>query len=409
MDSGVVSHSDEKPICENIKSRKQPKKRCTNPATHGKYCGIHYKHPHAWAPATPTLAPIADKPIKVKKFKAKPIVIDKSAKAIKIQKWYRFRNGIKNYFDKGPAVYNRSLCTNETDFFSTDSLADISNCLFFSYKDSDNHVYGFDIRSINQLIQRARVSGETAANPFTRNSISETVVRRVAKQVRWLHARHMQTEWEPLAPPTPEQQIRMKIVDLFHKIDELNYYSSPNWFIDLDQRGQRKFYTELQAIWTHRAGLSMVQKNTIVPNFTQKIFRHAPWALVDQSIESLQKLNMNTIKTLISSATDKNDRILGAMYVVSALTIVSRQARDAYPWLYESVAETYDDMPRLAAPAAAIFNAGEGPGRRYGIANILGMGWLHDLLAAAHDEAHAAPLALEAPPQLQLPPPNHSE
>jgi hypothetical protein len=122
-----------------------------------------------------------------------------------------------------------------------------------------------------------------------------------------------------------------------------------------------------------------MQKNTIVPNFSSRLFRHSPWALLDQSLESLQKLNMDTIRLLISSAEDKNDRILGAMYVVSTLTLVNQEARRAYPWLYESVGGI--SVPEL-------LYADE---RRYGIESILGLGWLQELLS---QPIHNIPLRL---------------
>jgi hypothetical protein len=101
----------------------------------------------------------------------------------------------------------------------------------------------------------------------------------------------------------------------------------------------------------------------------QRLFRHAPWTTRDMPIEGLQKMNLSTIRMLITSAEDRNDRILGAMYVVTALTIVSPVAREAYPWLFESV-----DVGPM--PVGFVNN-----------------NWIHALLADL------------VPPPLQLPPP----
>ncbi len=286
--------------------------------------------------------------------------------AHKLTKWIRLYYPLYMIRKHGIGMYIRDTLTNDSDFFSAESCTDLSGTMFFSYRDIDNHVYGFDIRSIHTLVYRARLSGESPMNPYTRNVIPSSIIGKVSALVKSLHKRGFPTEWAPLEPPTPEQQWRMKIVDLFNKIDELNYYSSPDWFISLDIGGQRRFYTELHAIWTHRAGLSMMQKNTIVPNFSSKLFRHPPWAMMDQSLEAMQKLNMNTIRILISSAEDKNDRILGAMYVVSTLTLVSREARNAYPWLFESVG---------GIPEVVYANE-----RRHGFGNMVGLGWLQELL-----------------------------
>ena len=277
----------------------------------------------------------------------------------------------------GVAVFVRELCTNDSDFFSTDAVKDIERSMFFSFQDADHHVYGFDIRSIYTLIHRARIEGESAANPYTRTPFSPPVLARVHTLVQWLQARSIPTEWAPLVPPTPEQQWRMKIVDLFTEIDSLNYYSSPDWFIGLDGREQYKFYSELYSIWTERAGLSHAQKATLVPQHATRLFRHPPWAMMDQPLEALQRINTGIIRAMISSAEDRNDRILGAMYVVSALTLVNDTARTAYPWLYDSVVEGF------AAPPMEVHHG------------LFGIRWLRDILNFRHDPM----------PLLRLPPP----
>ena len=143
----------------------------------------------------------------------------------------------------------------------------------------------------------------------------------------------------------------------------------------------------------------MTQKVALVPNFQQRLFRHPPWAIRDLPLETLQRLNMATIRMLITSAADRNDRILGAMYVVTALTVVNETARTAYPWLYESIVEEEED-----APAPQVVHI-----RRNGLIQALGIGWLNDLLTIANagtaPAAGAAGGAAADPPVLQLPPP----
>lgn len=387
MDPDRISHIIDDPepkagkksshVCENIKSRRHPKQRCDRPATHGIYCGLHFKHPRPYVP-TPKMTPVHRPATPAVTLAKEP------AAAHTIQNWYKRHHPTILYRRHGPAYFDRSLSVNDSDFFSTEFVRDISGVMFFSYCDDKHHVYSFDIRSIYTLVQRSRIAGESATNPFTREVIPSSCVRKVLTLAKWLSDRHVSVEWAPLAPPTPEQQWRMKVVDLFNKIDELNYYSSPDWFISLDLRAQKKFYTELHAIWTHRAGLSIQQKNMIVPNFSARLFRYAPWALFDQTLESMQRLNMGVIRMFISSAADKNDRILGAMYVISGLTMVSDQARTAYPWLYESVA----GEPAEPAPVEHE--------RRFTLGNLVGIGWLGELIALAERDRL---------PPLRLPPP----
>jgi hypothetical protein len=394
MQADRISHVASDPtLCINIKSRKEPKKQCTNAATHGEFCGIHFKHPRPWCPGSP--ASIAARVKDRKRTGRSKVDREASADAAKkILKCWRHYWVYAARRKHGPAYWYRQLCTNDCDFFSTEPLTDISGVTFYSYKDTDNHVYGFDIRSIHALLYRARISGEPALNPFTRSPFPTFVNKHVTHCVRSLAHWRLPTEWAPLTPPTPEQQLRMKIVDIFAKIDELNYYSSPDWFIDLDADGQRQFYNNLFNIWTHRANLSMAQKNTIVPGFAVRLFRTPRWALADMSLESLQKLNLGIMRQMITSAADRNDRILGAMYVVSTFTLVCDGARTAYPWLYESVVE------EPAPPEARILHE-----RRPALANLLGIGWLQELLALRDGLEAAAPDRAAAVPPLQLPPP----
>lgn len=327
MGDNILSHLPDV-VCKSVRSKKKMLEQCSNPATHGQFCGIHYKNPILWEPSKA-------KTLTKKRIKSfEHSCLD----AKKIQAWYRFHRGLFMVRRRGLGYWTRSILTNDADFFSTDPVQDISGQMFLSYKDEQNHVYGFDIRSLNALYIRAEQMQEKPQNPFTRKDFPEWLLNKKNTIIERLLKRGIPQEWVPIQPPTPEQQWRMKVVDLFNKIDELNYYSSPDWFIGLNLYGQVKFYRELFDIWNFRAGLSPAQKNAIVPQYPQKIFKHSPNTVSQQTIQVVQKLNMNTMRLLISSAEDRNDRILGAMYIITTFTLVNRQARIAYPWLYDSVA-----------------------------------------------------------------------
>ena len=312
--------------CKNIKSKKLEGEQCKNVATHGDYCGIHYKKP----------VPFGMTVRKVRKLNKLSLKKIRDEKAHRIGTWIYKQMRNRRVRIQGLGLVDRHLLANDTDFFSTESLLDLSGLYFFSYIDG-GQVYGFDIRSIHTLIGRTTDSQPT--NPYTRTPIPELILKKIRDRIATIQKLGHPTVWIPLEPPTPEQQWRMRVVDLFAKIDELNYYSSPDWFIDLSNRQQRHFYRELQTIWSFRAGLSEEQKEAIVPDHGSALFTMSPWAVIDLTEHAMRKLNMNTIRLLITSATDRQDRILGAMYVISALTLVSDGARREYPWLHESVYE----------------------------------------------------------------------
>jgi hypothetical protein len=99
---------------------------------------------------------------------------------VKIQKIFRGRlqRKLNNYF--GPALKKREICTNDTDFVTMDDLKDLKYGQFYSFKDVDGRIYGFDIASIYNLIYKEtdsininRVGG---INPYNRNKIPTFVM-----------------------------------------------------------------------------------------------------------------------------------------------------------------------------------------------------------------------------------------
>ena len=57
----------------------------------------------------------------------------------------------------------------------------------------------------------------------------------------------------------------------------------------------------------------------------------------DYSLEDLQNLCLSVIEDMVYTGVDVEYKTLGALHVLSVLTIVSYSAREAMPWLYESL------------------------------------------------------------------------
>ena len=316
------------PTCLNIRSNRHPHEKCKSPATHGEFCGRHVRNPKRWRPSRGALRRLCS-----------PFTTETREAGTLIATALKFRWRLRALLRHGPACFDRTIATNTTDLVSCEEITTIKQCSFFSYRDPiDLHIYAFDIRSIHGVLHHAKLEASKPLNPYTRSELPTTVIANCERLLRWCERHKVSVEWAPLTPPTPEQQWNMKIVDLFHQLNELNYYSSPEWFFTMDEEDHRRFYKELYEIWTYRASLTSVQKNTIVPDYQRKLFQRAPLHL-GGSLDSIQRLNRSVIKLLICSAADRSDRILGAMYVVTAFTILNEEARTAYPWLYESVVE----------------------------------------------------------------------
>jgi hypothetical protein len=177
---------------------------------------------------------------------------------------------------------------------------------------------------------------EAPENPYTRAPFSKENLEKAKHFIRWSRLKGVDTRWAPIIPESPDQRFKLKVTDLFQKIDELNYYTNPDWFVKLSVDNLRCFYVELFDIWFHRAELSPEMKKIIIPPPAHPFKYPVREIVAVKSLDSLRKINLDIIRMFISAAVDKSDRTLGAMYVVTALTLVNKECKETYPWLYES-------------------------------------------------------------------------
>uniref|UniRef100_A0A6C0DR07 Uncharacterized protein n=1 Tax=viral metagenome TaxID=1070528 RepID=A0A6C0DR07_9ZZZZ len=315
-------------VCKNIRSRRHPDRRCPNPATNGDYCGVHYKFPRPFQ----TQSQIGLR----KSSESNDIVIpvDPVEPTRRIQRWWALYRGLRGFNRQGPARWLRTASTNSADFYSMEEITDISGSYVFSFADTDKIVYAFDIRSFATLLEKA--GKEPPQNPYNRQPIAARTVTKALAYIKWSRKHGIDTRWAPIEPTTPDQQFGLRVTDLFQKIDELSYYTNTAWFTGMSADDHRCFYVELHDIWFHRAELSNEMRNTIIPPPARPFRLLIREVVALKSLEILRKTNLDLIRMFVSAATDRSDRSLGAMYVLTAMTLVNQDCAAQYPWMFES-------------------------------------------------------------------------
>ena len=256
----------------------------------------------------------------------------------KIQKM--FRGGIirrLNYY-KGPALLKRSVCVNESDFYTFEPLNEISYYQFYSFKDKDGFIYGFDIKSLYQLIS---IEKEKSLNPYNRNVLPNEVIS-YFKRIRTLSRRMLHyiidLKIEEDDGLSEEKKYELRVIEVFQKINSLGNYSDSNWFTDLNRRQCIIFIRELLDIWTYRAQLShQVQREICPPNGNP--FYNVNFHYINTwEFKEIQTYSLKIIENLVNCGISNESKSLGAYYVLAALTLVNENARNSLPWLYQSVA-----------------------------------------------------------------------
>jgi hypothetical protein len=273
---------------------------------------------------------------------------------IKIQSLYRRYLVKKILAARGPALKNRNLCVNDTDFYTLEPLSEIHYDNFFSYMDASGFIYGFEL---NSLIIMLKKQG-TITNPYNRNKIEYNIIKNI-KYIKKLsnpymsiiaidHLTNNNSIRQTILKRINDIRIKdvsIRINELFIDIDLLGNYTQSSWFSNLEKIHYLKLILELHDIWYYKANMSISVKRLICPYFDpfveglENIFlvRNFLTNVSNYSIDDMRKRALTIMENIIYTGIDIEYRKLGALHVLSALTLVSIPARNSLPWLYESI------------------------------------------------------------------------
>ena len=258
--------------------------------------------------------------------------------AIKIQKTIRRFNQRQFILNCGPAILQKSLCTNQTDFLSMDDIKEIKYPQFYSYKDGDGFIYGFDIISLYNLLLK---EGTNAMNPYNRSSFPPNLMTMLKKHIYKSKRKFINNAINIDIPSdidniSNEKQLELNILEIFQHIDSLGNYSDQTWFSNMTRVNLIVFLRELHDVWNYRAQIDINIKREIVPPHGNPFSHICMHDLYNYSTSHLRKHGLSLIKKLVKSANSRDNQSLGAFYVLGTLTLVNADARNSLPWLYQS-------------------------------------------------------------------------
>lgn len=260
---------------------------------------------------------------------------------LKIQRVFRGYLQRKLNSLRGPALKKRSICTNDMDFYTMDDMTEIPISQFYSYKDNDGFIYGFNILSIHNLIMK---DSDRPKNPYNRNEFSSKIKDDIKCIIKISRIMKVPIEIEIKQEIVdPRKRMEMKILELFQLMNSYGNYANSEWFINLSRIEHIRFARELVDIWNYRAQLTNAKKMEICPPHGTP-FLGTPYHtnvatninLNNLTNDTLTRFNVQIIENFIRTSIDTDNKALGALYVLSALTLVSYEARNAMPWLYEA-------------------------------------------------------------------------
>lgn len=291
-------------------------------------------------------------------------------------------------------VCDIKTCVNDTDFYTFEPLHEIEREQFYSYTDDKQFTYGFNVTSLIELLRKT----QKMYNPYTRmpfsqkqtnyiinmynltictnyafrsmykpyvynrNNISirfryRQLLNRLSNSIEYNNENnntltHYNPQINVYNPYTSTEhierynnivEIRQKTVSerinlLFVDIDQLGNYTQSSWFSGLSHLQYSQLYRCLFNIWNYSGQLPGNIKLQICPfhspfeNIFTNTIRH-----IDLSIIQIRTACLIAMENMVYSGINVDMRRLGTFHALTALTIVSRDARLAMPWLYESI------------------------------------------------------------------------
>lgn len=302
---------------------------------------------------------------------------DKNRLCVQIQKIFRGHIVRLSFLLRGDVYRDYKLCVNEMDFYTMEQLSEIPIEQFMTFKSNDGLVhYGCNIISLIHLFYYK----PPAKNPYNRDVFSLDFIKKVIQLYHLVHilyhpiegkleyntdnmikkhenhlrsrgynaTNHIQEilaanpnivlEKINLINTIRAKDIQTRIQELFIEIDLLGNYTNYRWFTNLTRREYIILYRVLYEIWHYRGNLSMDmrQRICILENpFLE--FRRFHMSFYESTFEEIRNQCLHVFEHMVYCGIDDEHRNIGALHALSGLTYVSRNARHALPWLYESL------------------------------------------------------------------------
>ena len=255
-----------------------------------------------------------------------------SHQIITIQKY--IRGYLKMYVLKlrGPGSLNRKLINNETDFVSYEDIKSLPLEMIFTYIDEDLFIFGFDIKSVNILIERNQ------PNPYTTKKFTSKAIDDVKKLVNLLKYKQINLTIKNDMHMSEESIVKLNCVDIFQKMDELKLYTQIKWFIDLSLEKLKKLYIYIEDIWSYRAMITLENKKNFTLDGKAFTIPKSQIKNINNKLQ-IQKILLNEFNRFLSEGKTNQDKITSCYWVLTGLTMVSSDAAEAMPHLYQSTIE----------------------------------------------------------------------
>ena len=263
---------------------------------------------------------------------SKPTLIQNIKKFIQKERYYSSNENhiikIQSIIRKW-IIYRRALCNNDTDILTFTSKYEIPGKYLYIFNDTlSNKKYLYDIRTLIQII-----NSEYPSCPYTFRSYSDEEKKNILNYSNKLIAKGINLDIEKIKL-TPEEEVVMKMKDIFHEINMLDNYTNYLWFKKLELYQLIELYIRCEDIWNYRSNMNAESKQKIINN---GIAFKIPILIIKtcKSKLKLQNIILDEFSRFTKEGINREERKLGAILILTGLVEVSYDAACALPHLVQ--------------------------------------------------------------------------
>lgn len=241
---------------------------------------------------------------------------------------------------------------NDTDFYTMEPIEEMDFLYYINYtEEKSNTSYVFNVHSLMCLVAK---TGKLH-NPYTREDLTVSLSTRLLRIINLTYIIIPENDLvrinassssstsgastvfatQSALPVNPNINYGNKAIEIFTKIDELGNYTDVGWFNRMTNSQMHIFFIRMFHFWGH---IDRDLRHRISPR--RNIF--SPTTLGVESINDIRTLEENRAlllhigEILVSDGETAEYRTLGAMYFLTVMTVVSAEARQNIPWLFDN-------------------------------------------------------------------------
>ena len=191
-------------------------------------------------------------------------------------------------------IFRRKICNNDTDILTFTDKYEIESKYFYAFYDIfTNKYYAYDIRTLLEIIY-----SNYPSCPYTFRKFTDLEKDKINTYSKFIQNKgiNLIIEQKPLSF---EEQIDIKIKDIFYKINMLDNYTDPNWFKNLHTVQLIELYIRTEDIWNYRSMMSSESKKKIVQTGTVFTIPHQIIKTFKSRLK-LQEIILNEYKRMIT-------------------------------------------------------------------------------------------------------------